>query len=138
MTSVSPSNSTKLVMGHGVSALQPAESTGTAEQPVAVLSRPRPRSSTGAGPTVSLVIPVRNEARNITSVLEQVADEVTEIILVDGNSTDVTLVTARRCRPDVRVVRQQGAGKGSALRTGFLAATGDIIVTMDADGSMSA
>ena len=43
----------------------------------------------------------------------------------------------RRCRPDVRVVPQQGTGKGSALRTGFLAATGDIIVMMDADGSMS-
>ena len=60
----------------------------------------------------------------------------TEIILVDGDSTDVTLVTARRCRPDVRVVPQQGTGKGSALRTGFLAAKGDIVVMMDADGSM--
>ena len=48
----------------------------------------------------------------------------------------MTLITARRHRPDVRVVPQQGAGKGSALRTGFLAATGDIIVMMDADGSM--
>jgi glycosyltransferase involved in cell wall biosynthesis len=70
-------------------------------------------------------------------VLEQIAHEVTEIILVDGDSTDVTIVTARRSRPDVRVVPQQGPGKGSALRTGFLAATGDIIVMMDADGSMS-
>jgi len=137
MTSVSPANSTKLVLGHGVSALQPTESTGTAEQPLALLSRSRPRPSTGARPTVSLVIPVRNEARNIGWVLEQVADAVDEIILVDGDSTDVTLVTARRCRPDVRVVPQQGPGKGSALRTGFLAATGDIIVMMDADGSMS-
>ena len=137
MTSVSPANSTKLVLGHGVSALQPTESTGTAEQPLALLSRSRPRPSTGARPTVSLVIPVRNEARNIGWVLEQVADAVDEIILVDGDSTDVTLVTARRCRPDVQVVPQQGPGKGSALRTGFLAATGDIIVMMDADGSMS-
>ena len=70
-------------------------------------------------------------------MLEQVVDEVDEIILVDGDSTDVTLVTARRNRPDVRVVAQQGTGKGSALRTGFQAATGDIIVMMDADGSMS-
>ncbi|MBV9320470.1 MAG: glycosyltransferase family 2 protein, partial [Mycobacterium sp.] len=67
----------------------------------------------------------------------QVADEVTEIILVDGNSTDVTVITARAYRPDVRIVPQQGTGKGSALRTGFQAATGDIIVMMDADGSMS-
>lgn len=98
--------------------------------------RSRPKSSL-ADPTVSLVIPVRNEARNIGWVLEQVTDEATEIIIVDGDSTDVTIVTARRSRPDIRVVPQQGPGKGSALRTGFLAATGDIIIMMDADGSMS-
>ena len=78
-----------------------------------------------------------NEARNIASVLEQIADDVDEIILVDGNSTDVTVITARAYRPDVRIVPQQGTGKGSALRTGFQAATGEIIVMMDADGSMS-
>jgi glycosyltransferase involved in cell wall biosynthesis len=88
-------------------------------------------------PAVSLVIPARNEARNIAWVLEQIPDTVTEIILVDGNSTDVTLTTARSCRPDIRVVRQEGIGKGDALRSGFLAATGDIIVMIDADGSMS-
>jgi glycosyltransferase involved in cell wall biosynthesis len=101
--------------------------------------------ATGAGtaaksavrPSVSLVIPVRNEARNIASVLEQIADDVDEIILVDGNSTDVTVITARAYRPDLRIVPQQGTGKGSALRTGFRAATGDFIVMMDADGSMS-
>jgi glycosyltransferase involved in cell wall biosynthesis len=84
-----------------------------------------------------LVIPVKNEARNISWVLEQIADDVSEVILVDGNSTDATLITARSCRPDIRVVPQEGIGKGSALRTGFLAATGDIIVMMDADGSMA-
>jgi glycosyltransferase involved in cell wall biosynthesis len=87
--------------------------------------------------TVSLVIPVRNEARNIAWVLEQIADDVNEIILVDGESTDATLITARSYRPDVKVVHQEGVGKGSALRTGFLAASGDIIVMMDADGSMA-
>jgi glycosyl transferase family 2 len=88
-------------------------------------------------PTVSLVIPVRNEARNIAWVLEQIAEDVHEIIIVDGDSTDVTLITARSYRPDIRVVSQDGIGKGSALRTGFQAATGDVIVMMDADGSMS-
>ena len=92
---------------------------------------------TRQNPTVSLVIPVRNEARNIAWVLEQIADDVDEIILVDGDSTDATLITARRYRPDIKVVPQDGPGKGSALRTGFLAATGDIIVMMDADGSMA-
>ncbi len=111
-------------------------SSNSTEHSLSLLHRPRPRRSAVADPTVSLVIPVRNEARNIGWVLEQIVDEVAEIILVDGDSTDVTLVTARRCRPDVRVVPQQGPGKGSALRTGFLAATGDVIVMMDADGSM--
>jgi glycosyltransferase involved in cell wall biosynthesis len=84
-----------------------------------------------------LVIPVRNEARNIARVLEQIADEVDEIILVDGNSTDATLITAYSSRPDIRVVTQEGIGRGSALRTGFTAASGDIIVTMDGNGSMA-
>ena len=134
MTSVSPTSPTELE--YGVSALQPAESVGSTEHAVSLLPRRRTRRSAAAGPTVSLVIPVRNEARNIGWVLDQISDDVTEIILVDGDSTDVTLVTARRSRPDVRVVPQQGPGKGSALRTGFLAAKGDIIVMMDADGSM--
>jgi glycosyltransferase involved in cell wall biosynthesis len=69
--------------------------------------------------------------------LEQIADDIDEIILVDGNSTDATLITARSYRPDIKVLPQNGVGKGSALRTGFLAATGDVIVMMDADGSMS-
>ncbi|MGH4021365.1 MAG: glycosyltransferase family 2 protein [Pseudonocardiaceae bacterium] len=86
---------------------------------------------------VSLVIPARNEAANIAWVLEQVPPCVDEIVLVDGNSTDATLVTARSSRPDLRVVTQQHTGKGDALRAGFLAASGDVIVMIDADGSMS-
>ncbi|MGH4007917.1 MAG: hypothetical protein ACRDTH_07115, partial [Pseudonocardiaceae bacterium] len=52
--------------------------------------------------TVTLVIPAKNEAANIAWVLEQVPACVDEIILVDGHSTDATLVTARSCRPDLR------------------------------------
>jgi glycosyltransferase involved in cell wall biosynthesis len=88
-------------------------------------------------PTVSLVIPTKNEAPNISWVLEQVPSCVNEIVLVDGRSTDATVVTARACRPDLRIVAQERDGKGDALRTGFLAATGDIILMIDADGSMS-
>lgn len=95
------------------------------------------RAGAATTSTVSLVIPVRNEARNVAWVLEQISDDVDEIILVDGASTDATLITALSYRPDIRVVPQEGTGKGSALRTGFLAATGDIIVMMDADGSMA-
>jgi glycosyltransferase involved in cell wall biosynthesis len=87
---------------------------------------------------VSLVVPARNEARNLAAVLETIPDCVDELILVDGNSTDATVAMARHYRPDVRVVSQDAPGKGSALRAGFHAATGDIIVMMDADGSMSA
>jgi len=111
--------------------VDPAPVVGTSRR-----KRRRAASSTSTQ-TVSLVIPVKNEARNIAWVLEQIADDVREVILVDGDSTDATLITARSCRPDIRVVSQNGTGKGSALRTGFLAATGDIIVTMDADGSMA-
>jgi glycosyltransferase involved in cell wall biosynthesis len=90
-----------------------------------------------AAPTVSLVIPTKNEAPNIAWVLEQVPSCVDEIVLVDGRSTDATIVTASACRQDLRVVTQPQEGKGDALRAGFLAATGDIIVMIDADGSMS-
>ncbi|WP_446222398.1 glycosyltransferase family 2 protein [Nocardia sp. IBHARD005] len=101
-------------------------------------SAPSPDQWSSSPPktAVSLVIPARNEARNIAWVLEQIPDSITEIILVDG-STDATLITARSSRPDIKVVPQQGIGKGCALRAGFLAATGDVIVMMDADGSMS-
>lgn len=90
---------------------------------------------TGVG--TSLIIPARNEARNITWVLEQIPDCVDEVLLVDGSSRDATLLMARRCMPKVRVVAQRGPGKGNALRTGFAAAAGERIVMMDADGSMS-
>ena len=58
------------------------------------------------------------------------------MLIVDGHSTDDTLETACSRRPNVRRVQQVGRGKGAALRSGFAAATGDIIVMLDADGSM--
>ena len=87
--------------------------------------------------TVSLVVPARNEARNIPWVFEQIPRCVDEVILVDGDSSDATLQMASHCLPTVRNVPQRGAGKGNALRTGFGAATGEYIVMIDADGSMS-
>lgn len=86
--------------------------------------------------TVSVVVPARNEARNVAFVFDNLPVGVDEVILVDGNSVDDTIAVAQRARPDVRVVRQARRGKGNALAAGFHAATGDYIVMIDADGSM--
>jgi glycosyltransferase involved in cell wall biosynthesis len=86
-------------------------------------------------PYVSVVIPAMNEAKNLQHVLPRIPSWIHEVILVDGNSTDDTVVVARALRPDIRVVQQQARGKGAALRTGFGVATGEIIVMLDADGS---
>lgn len=85
---------------------------------------------------VSLVIPAMNEARNIGWVLERLPAEIDEVILVDGNSKDDTIAVSRAVRPDIRVVGQDRPGKGAALRAGFAAARGDVIVMIDADRSM--
>jgi glycosyltransferase involved in cell wall biosynthesis len=93
--------------------------------------------ASGEAASVSLVIPTKNEASNVAWVLEQIPACVDEIVIVDGHSSDATLVTALSCRTDIRIVTQQGVGKGDALRTGFEISSGDIIVMIDADGSMS-
>ena len=84
---------------------------------------------------VSVVVPAMNEAENVSLVLAQLPEGLHEVILVDGNSDDNTIEVARAAYPDVRVVVQSGRGKGDAFRSGFAAATGDIIVMLDADGS---
>jgi glycosyltransferase involved in cell wall biosynthesis len=86
-------------------------------------------------PKVSVVIPTLNEARNLPHVFSGLPADLHEVIIVDGHSVDDTLETAQRLRPDVRVVMQTRRGKGNALACGFAAATGDVIVTLDADGS---
>ena len=88
-----------------------------------------------ADPRVSLVIPALNEAENLPFVFARIPQMVDEVLIVDGHSTDGTLELAQRLRPDVRVVIQDGHGKGNAITTGVRAATGDIVVMLDADGS---
>jgi glycosyltransferase involved in cell wall biosynthesis len=88
-----------------------------------------------AEPRISVVIPTLNEERNLPHVFARLPQGLHEVILVDGHSTDETVAVARRLRPDVRVVVQPGRGKGDALAAGFAACTGDIVVTVDADGS---
>jgi glycosyltransferase involved in cell wall biosynthesis len=88
------------------------------------------------GPAVSVVVPTRNEARNLPWVAARMPSGIHEIVLVDGDSHDDTVAVARRLWPGVRVVGQNRRGKGNALACGFAAATGEIIVMIDADGSM--
>ena len=115
-----------------------------------VLARPKPRRLHKAhGPpslhperrdparevTVSVVVPTLNEAANLPHVLPRIPPWVTEVVLVDGGSVDGTVDVARRLLPDVVVIGQERPGKGAALQAGFNASAGDIIVTLDADGS---
>jgi glycosyltransferase involved in cell wall biosynthesis len=87
-------------------------------------------------PSVSVVVPALNEARNLPHVLPKIPAWVSEVLLVDGGSSDETIQVARMLRPDIRIVSQPGRGKGDALRAGFSAAESEIIVMLDADGSM--
>jgi glycosyltransferase involved in cell wall biosynthesis len=83
---------------------------------------------------ISVVIPAKNEALNLRWVFGRMPD-VHEVIVVDGHSTDGTLDVAREFWPDAKLLTQDRIGKGNALACGFAASTGDIIVTLDADGS---
>jgi glycosyltransferase involved in cell wall biosynthesis len=119
------------------SVLRPAISdsdTTSADDPA--LAKYRPISNHLAiAPPVSVVIPAMNEAENLPYVFKTLPGWIHEVVLVDGNSTDDTVEVARELWPDVKVVPQQGKGKGDALIAGFEACTGDIIVMVDADGS---
>jgi len=94
------------------------------------------RNSRPSAPTVSVIIPSLNEAGNIPYVINTIPDWVDEIILVDGRSRDDTERVAKVLRPDVRIVQQARRGKGAALQAGLAEAKGEILIIMDADGSM--
>jgi glycosyltransferase involved in cell wall biosynthesis len=106
--------------------VEPSAETGT--------ELPLPVVADASDPLVSVIIPALNEARNLPHVMARLP-EVDEVILVDGGSIDDTVDVARRLMPGIRVVTQNRRGKGNALACGFAAATGDIIVMIDADGS---
>jgi Glycosyl transferase family 2 len=93
------------------------------------------RSAGRSSTQLSVVIPTWNEAANLEHVLPQLG-RFDEVIVVDGMSSDGTHDVVRRLRPDATLLERPPRGKGDALRAGFEAATLDVIVMMDADGSM--
>jgi len=105
-----------------------AESKEEAEAPVL-------KAKTERGLSITALICTLNEEENLPHVLPRLQHWVDEVLLVDGHSTDGTVAVARELRPDVRIVHQPGRGKGDALKCGIEQATGDVIVTLDADGT---
>ncbi|ULN43064.1 glycosyltransferase family 2 protein [Mycolicibacterium crocinum] len=86
-------------------------------------------------PTISVVIPALNEERNLAYLASRLPHDVDEIVFVDGDSADNTALVARELWPNGVHLRQTRKGKGNALACGFAAASGDIVVMIDADGS---
>ena len=95
-----------------------------------------------ARPDVSVVIPCKNEAENLPELIGEVAAALAgrkfELIVVDDGSTDATPAVVRemmRDRPWLRSMRdERSSGQSAAVRTGLLAARGDIVLTLDGDG----
>ena len=90
--------------------------------------------------SVSIIIPCRNERGNIEAAVERLPRfaEDMEIIFVEGHSKDGTLeecsrVKDKRTDLDIKVLVQDGKGKGDAVRKGFEAARGDVLMILDAD-----
>ncbi len=101
------------------------------------LEKSRPKS-------VSIVIAARNESGHLRRLLDRIphfAPE-QEVIFVEGNSTDDTWEEMQRILADyrgplsIKVMQQDGKGKGDAVRKGFAAATGDVLMILDADISV--
>jgi glycosyltransferase involved in cell wall biosynthesis len=94
-------------------------------------------------PSVSIVVPTRNESGNIQSIFARIPalGKHTEIIFVEGNSTDNTWDTIQselaEQQPNSQfsymTLQQSGKGKGDAVRLGFAHATGDVLMILDAD-----
>ena len=85
------------------------------------------------GLRISVVIPCHNEEEGIRAVLDQMPPIVDEVVVVDNASTDRTATVAAEL--GARVVYEARKGYGRAYKTGFAKARGDIIITMDGDGT---
>jgi SAM-dependent methyltransferase len=96
-----------------------------------------------ASPSVSVIVPARNERGNIAPLLDQLPPlgRHVEVIFVEGHSRDGTSSAiedeiARRPERRIMLLRQDGQGKGDAVRKGFAAASGELLVILDADLSV--
>ena len=112
-----------------------------------VFARPLPSTlgSSKARPlSTTIVIPARNESGNISAALERmpIFCEKQEVIFVEGNSTDDTWEVIQKTVENykgpllLKTARQEGKGKGDAVRKGYGMATGDILMILDADLTM--
>ena len=104
-----------------------------------VVARPH-RDQTSAEKSVSVIIPARNEAGNIEPAVARTPEmgTSTELIFVEGNSTDDTWETIQRVKESypnrkIKILQQSGKGKGDAVRTGFAVAEGEMLMILDAD-----
>jgi hypothetical protein len=92
-------------------------------------------------PSISIIVPARNEAGTIKKIAEELPTlgSFTEVIFVEGNSTDDTRDVIKKVAAEYRgplkiiCAVQDGKGKGDAVRKGFDMATGDILAIFDAD-----
>jgi len=108
-----------------------------------LVARPARGRRVAAGerpPRVSVIVPARNESGNVEAIFDRVPEmgSGTELLFVEGNSTDDTRAAIRRgldARPgrDARLLVQTGRGKGDAVRLGFAEASGEILMILDAD-----
>ncbi len=87
--------------------------------------------------SVTLVMPTKNEYENLKLLLNSIPSYIDEIIVVDGKSTDGTYAYLQKSNLVSRVIPQKSLGKGDAISNGLLNATKELIICMDADGSMS-
>jgi glycosyltransferase involved in cell wall biosynthesis len=97
---------------------------------------PLDRGSAMTGPTVSVVVPVRDGERYLAEALESLLAQtpaVHEVIVVDDGSTDHSAILAERVGNPVRCLRQPGRGPGAARNTGIAASRGEFVGFLDAD-----